>query len=163
APIVSVDESSIRHIAGARVIRKNNFLGVVAPTEYDAIQAAAQLKVSWADPPKALPGSGNEFAGMRKLDSAGKSQQSYRINVGNAGAALAWAAKTVSRSFGWPSNMHTPIGAQCTVADVTPQGALLLTGTQGAHETRQSVAPVLGFPESKVRVVAFPMGGCFGD
>ena len=72
APIVSVDESSIRHIPGAQVVRKGDFLGVVAPQEYDAIQAAALLKVKWADPPAVLPGGGNEFAQMRALDRAGK-------------------------------------------------------------------------------------------
>ena len=51
-----------------KIVRKGDFLGVVAPHEYDAIQAAAQLKVTWADPPAVLPGSGNEFQGMRKLD-----------------------------------------------------------------------------------------------
>ena len=48
-----------------------NFLGVVAPTEYAAIQAAAQLKVKWADPP-VLPGVGNLWKGMRDHDSAGQ-------------------------------------------------------------------------------------------
>ena len=43
--IVSVDERSIKHIRGARVVRRGDFLGVVATHEYDAIQAAAQLKV----------------------------------------------------------------------------------------------------------------------
>ena len=72
APIVSVDESSIKHIPSVRIVRKGDFLGVVAPHEYDAIQAAAQLKVKWADPPAVLAGSGNEFKAMRALDSAGK-------------------------------------------------------------------------------------------
>src|SRR5439155_2624130 len=44
APVISVDESSIRRIKGARVMRKGDFVGVVAKHEYDAIQAAAQLK-----------------------------------------------------------------------------------------------------------------------
>ena len=69
--ILSVDESSIKHIPGVQVIRFNNFLGVVAPTEYAAIQAAAQLKVKWADPP-VLPGVGNLWKGMRDHDAAGK-------------------------------------------------------------------------------------------
>ena len=69
--IVSVDESSIKHIPGVQVVRFNNFLGVVAPTEYAAIQAAAQLKVKWAEPP-VLPGVGNLWKGMRDLDAAGK-------------------------------------------------------------------------------------------
>ena len=59
-PVLSVDESSIAHIAGAQVVRKGNFVGVVAPTEYAAIQAAAQLKVKWSEP-DTLPGSGNMY------------------------------------------------------------------------------------------------------
>src|SRR5439155_24640168 len=71
APVISVDESSIRHVGGARVVRKGDFVGVVAPHEYDAIQAAAQLKIKWADPPKMLPGNG-ELETMRARDHAGK-------------------------------------------------------------------------------------------
>jgi len=54
---VSVDATSIAHIPGAQVVQIGNFLAVVAPKEYDAIQAAAQLKVTWAPMPK-LAGSG---------------------------------------------------------------------------------------------------------
>src|SRR5437762_1795873 len=39
-PILSIDESSIKHIPGAKIVRAGNFLGVVAEKEYDAIQAA---------------------------------------------------------------------------------------------------------------------------
>ena len=53
APVVSVDASSIAHLPEVRVLRKGDFVGVVAPKEYDAIQAAAQLKVVWADPGRA--------------------------------------------------------------------------------------------------------------
>jgi CO/xanthine dehydrogenase Mo-binding subunit len=162
-PIVSVDESSISHITGVRIVRKGNFLGVVAPHEYDAIQAAAQLKVKWADPPAVLPGSGNEWQGLRALDSAGKTVQSYRIDTGGLDAALASAAHVVSGTYGWPTNIHTPIGPQCCVADVTPQGTRIFSGTQGAYQTRPQVALVLGLPESQVRVTACAMGGCFGD
>ncbi len=63
---LKVDESSIKHIPGARVVRKGDFLGVVAPTEYDAIQAAAQLKVSGPQPPT-MPGNGNLWDAFRKV------------------------------------------------------------------------------------------------
>ena len=68
APIVSVDETSIAHIPGAKVVRQGDFLGVVAPKEYDAIQAAAQLKVTWKESPM-LPTAGNLFGQMRADDS----------------------------------------------------------------------------------------------
>ena len=117
APIVSVDESSITHIPGVQVVRKGDFLGVVAPQEYDAIQAAAQLKVKWADPPAALPGSGNEFKGMRALDSAGKTVQSVRSRLtcadsGNVDAALASAAHVVSRDATAGRRTSTPRSAR---------------------------------------------------
>ncbi len=168
-PIVSVDESSIAHIPNVRIVRKGNFLGVVAPREYDAIQAAAQLKVKWADPPAALPGNGDELEYMRALDSAGKTVTStsdlggVAVNSGNVDAALASAAHVVAGSYGWPTNIHTPIGPQCAVADVTPQGARIFSGTQGAYQTLPQVALVLGLPQSQVRVTACAMGGCFGD
>jgi CO/xanthine dehydrogenase Mo-binding subunit len=46
---------------------------------------------------------------------------------------------------------------------VTPQGARIFSGTQGAYQTREQVAPVIGLPENLVRVTACAMGGCFGD
>ena len=109
APIVSVDESSISHITGARVVRKGDFLGVVAPHEYDAIQAAAQLKVKWADPPKVLPGGGDEFgdAGDRpgREDAAVQPRPALRsAERGNVGPALASAAHAVSETYFWPTN-----------------------------------------------------------
>jgi nicotinate dehydrogenase subunit B len=169
APIVSVDQSSISHLPDVRVVRKGDFLGVVAAHEFDAIQAAAQLKVKWAEPPAALPSSGNEFKGMRALDRAGKTVMSrsdlgfVAPNNGNVDASLASAAHVVSETYGWPTNVHTPIGPQCAVAEVTPQGTRVFSGTQGAHQTRQQVAFVLGVPENQVRVTACAMGGCFGD
>jgi CO/xanthine dehydrogenase Mo-binding subunit len=53
APL-AVDEASIKDIPGARVVRRGDFLGVVAENEWDAVRAAQQLEVRWQDTP-ALP------------------------------------------------------------------------------------------------------------
>ena len=58
--ILSVDANSVAHLPGVKVLRRNDFLAVVAPKEYDAIQAAAILKVTYGDPPT-LPSSGNLY------------------------------------------------------------------------------------------------------
>jgi CO/xanthine dehydrogenase Mo-binding subunit len=108
-----------------------------------------------------LPG-GNEFATMRALDSAGKTVQTATL-LGNPDGALASAAHVVKQSYGWPTNVHTPIGACCAVADVTAQGARIFSGTQGEYKTRETVASVIGLPLSKVRVTAVQMGGCYGN
>ena len=109
---VSVDATSIAHIPGAKVVQVNNFLGVVAPKEYDAIQAAAQLKVVWNTNP-ILPGTGNLWAHYRQLDSAGKIPARYATTKGNVDAALASAAHTVSGTFAHHYQGHMPIGPSC--------------------------------------------------
>ena len=57
AHVVSVDKSSVTGMAGnPQVVVKNDFVGVVADTEWHVIQAVAALNVTWssADP---LPSS----------------------------------------------------------------------------------------------------------
>ena len=105
---------------------------------------------------------------MRALDKAGKTILSSDSlngsqNTGDVDGALASATHVVMGEYGWPSNAHTPIGPQCSVADVTPQGARILSGTQGTYTIRDYTAPLLDLPPEKVRVTAVPMGGCFGD
>ena len=46
AKVLTLDESSIRNIPGARVIRRGDFVAIVAEREWDAVRAAQQLKTS---------------------------------------------------------------------------------------------------------------------
>ena len=103
AKLVSLDKSSIAHIPNVQVVQKGNFVGVVAPKEYDAIQAAAQLKVTWDNTPM-LPGDGNLEAALRNPANLLKSTLS--VNTGDVGAGLAGAAKTVSASYFTAYQMH---------------------------------------------------------
>jgi CO/xanthine dehydrogenase Mo-binding subunit len=169
--IVSLDESSISHIPGARLVRKANFLGVVAPREYDAIQAAAQLKVEWADTPGVTPVA-NLFANWRALDSAGQAvatravhqatDYDFNINPDQVDAALASATKTVSASYKYHYTGHLPIGPNCCVADVTRSGALIYSNTQATYTTRSRVATVIGMPVNLVRVKYYEGSSVYG-
>src|SRR6202012_1717300 len=92
---VSFDPASIAHIPHAQVVHGNNFLGVVAPLECDAIQAAAQLKVVWNTNP-ILPGTGNLWSHYRQLDAAGEIPAAIAAgSVGNGDTAPASARHTV--------------------------------------------------------------------
>ncbi|HXZ07728.1 MAG TPA: molybdopterin cofactor-binding domain-containing protein, partial [Paraburkholderia sp.] len=64
AKVASIDENSIASIPAARVLRKGDFVGVVADTEWDAVRAARDLKIAW-DIPAVLPGSDGVYAAMR--------------------------------------------------------------------------------------------------
>jgi nicotinate dehydrogenase subunit B len=141
-PVLSIDESSIAHIPNVQIIHVGNFLGVVAPVEYHAIQAAAQLKVKFADMPTIRP-VGNLFKGMRDDDTAGKAPARIAGSSGNFDTAFASAAQKLTRTYKYHYTGHLPIGPSCCVADVTDGGARLFTNTQDAYGTRTDVQNAL--------------------
>jgi nicotinate dehydrogenase subunit B len=162
APVLSVDESSIKDIPDAQVVRKGDFIGIVAPREYDAIQASAQLKVKWQATPT-LPGNGNIFMQMRAQDAAGETTNSIRANVGDVGAALASAAKVVSSSYSFHYQTHGPIGPNAAIADVKQDSAFALSPTQSIYDTQYTLSVALGMPMSKISVQYWDGGGTFGS
>ena len=157
AKILSIDESSIRDIPGARVLRKGDFLGVVAPKEWDAVRAAQKLKVEWERKPT-LPGNGTLYQKMR----SGEAQDRVVTDRGDVSAALSSAAHTVSMNCTGPYQMHACFGPNCALADVKTDSALLMCSTQDVYGTRGGVARVLGLPLNKVRVQYQDGAGTYG-
>jgi nicotinate dehydrogenase subunit B len=160
--ILSVDVSSVAHIPGVQVLRRNDFLGVVAPKEYDAIQAAAQLKVTYGDPPT-ISGSGNLYKSMRDLDSAGQAPARIGALAGNFDSAFAGAATKLTNTYMYQYNGHMPIGPTCAVADVTANGALVMANTQDAYTMRSNLHDVLGLPLNQIRVQYWEGASTFGN
>ena len=160
ATVLSLDKSSVAHIPGVQVVQKGNFVGVVAPREWDAIQAASQLKVSWDNTPM-LSGNGNLDASLR--DPANLRSAAVAVNSGDVGAGLASAAETVAGSYYTAYQMHGALGPNCAVADVGSSGALILCASQAPYIlTRASVSAALGLPAQSVRVELFPFSGTYG-
>jgi CO/xanthine dehydrogenase Mo-binding subunit len=160
APILSIDETSISHIPGAKILRKADFLAVVAPKEYDAIQAAAQLRVKWVENPL-LPGDGNITQQMRAQTAAGKTTVTS-VKNGDPDSAIGAAAKVLTASYTINYNSHAPIGPTCCLADVTSQGAVIYTSSQDSYPIRVRTAAVLGLPVNVVRFRYYEGGGAFG-
>jgi nicotinate dehydrogenase subunit B len=145
AKIVSVDEASIRTIPGARVVRKGDFLGVVAENEWDAIRAAQQLKVVWETPP-ALPGNAGLYEQMR----AAKTEENIVLERGSVATGFGGAAHTVSQTCLGPYQAHAPFGPNCAVADVQADSALVMCSTHDVYGTRYSLSRLLGMPEGHI-------------
>ncbi|HEX4518900.1 MAG TPA: molybdopterin cofactor-binding domain-containing protein, partial [Gaiellaceae bacterium] len=161
---VTVDAASISHIPNVQIVQVKNFLGVVAPLEFDAIQAAAQLKVSWQTFPT-ISGSGNLWKGMRDFDKAGQVPAKFSVNTGNVDSALAGAAKTVSATFKHHYQMHAPIGPNVAVADVNDsiQSAIIYSHVKdGYGTTRPKISALLGYPINNVRIVYYEGASSFG-
>jgi CO/xanthine dehydrogenase Mo-binding subunit len=157
AKALSVDESSIKHIPTARVLRKGDFIGVVAQREWDAVKAARDLKVAWqAD--SALPGNAKLHAAMR----AAKTIDTVVVDKGDLAKGFAQAAHVASATYELPYQAHMPFGPNCALADVGPDGALVMSSTQDIYNSRRMLAQVLGLPVEKVRVRYYEGSGTFG-
>jgi CO/xanthine dehydrogenase Mo-binding subunit len=159
APILSVDERSIRSIAGARVVRRGDFLGVVAPSEYAAVQAAAQLKVTWKED-ASLPGNGNLFEHIRARPTT---NVVLTTQVGDLAGGFSRSAKVLSATYKVPYQSHNAMAPNCAIADVTHDGAVVFCSTQAVYGTRAKVANVTGLPESRIKVVFYEGGSCYGQ
>lgn len=155
AKIVGVNEASIASIPGAKVVRKGDFLAVVAKAEWDAVKAAQQLQVTWDSTPT-LPAYDQLFAKMK----AEKTEDRVVTERGNLASADApYSAKAVVRS---PYQMHGPFAPNCALADVKPDSALVMTSSQDVYTLRRHLSRILGLAQEKVRVQYAEGAGTFG-
>ncbi|HYL35429.1 MAG TPA: molybdopterin cofactor-binding domain-containing protein [Bryobacteraceae bacterium] len=163
AKVVSVDQSAVAGLPGnIQVVVKNDFVGVVADTEWHAIQAAAALNVSWSDGDP-LP----NFQGLYDFMQQQPSADSLTVDSGDTDSTLQQAAQMVSAQYLHPYQMHGAIASSCAVADVRggtgPNAtARIWSATQGVYPQRDSVAVLLGIPNANVRVIFVEGSGCYG-
>jgi len=157
AKVLALDEGSIRNIPGARVVRKGDFVGVVAEHEWDAVRAARQLKITWDTTPS-LSGSDSLYDAMR----AAKTDDRIVLQRGNAADAIGAAPHKVAYSCRAPYQMHAPFGPNCALADVKPDSALVMCSTQDVYGSRGTLARVLGLAVNKVRVQYYEGSGTYG-
>jgi len=157
----SIDDSTSKNIRGfVKLVQEGSFVGVVAQSEWAAINAAKALKVTWTQPQTKMPASADEVFALLKNTKSLRDQ--VTVNKGNPDAALAQASKTYEATYRWPFQMHGMMGPSCAVADVGKDQATIYTGTQGSFDTRKAVAELLGFTEKSVRVLYREASGSYG-
>ena len=157
ARIVQVDAASIDHLAGVRVLRRGDFLGVVAADEWQAVQAAQQLRVQWATPP-ALPGHEGLHAQMR----AARTDDRVALERGDSAAGFGGAAHVATQRCLGPYQAHAPFAPHCALADVKADRALVIASTQDVFALRRGLGPLLGLPQEQIRVQYAEGAGTFG-
>jgi CO/xanthine dehydrogenase Mo-binding subunit len=151
----SMDESSISAIPGVRVVRIQNFLGVVAKDEWAAIRAARDLKVIWSDPA--------DFGASQTLDAAMRAAAPLREQTTPPEAVVFSGDRLLTATYFWPFQSHASLGPSCAVADVTGTGATIWSSTQDAFGLRNQLARLAGLPVDKVRVVYMDGSGSYGS
>ncbi|MBX6741322.1 MAG: xanthine dehydrogenase family protein molybdopterin-binding subunit [Acetobacteraceae bacterium] len=171
ATLRSVDETGLKDIPGfVQVVQRGNFLGVVAETEWAAIQAAAKLG-STLNPsgPDAGQAKWSDWNGLPKQDqiweTVRKTAEGVNISVaskGSAPLAFAYAGRRLKATYQTPFQMHGSIGPSCAVADVKGDRAIFWSGTQMPHEARRDMAQLLGIPLENIELRWLEASGAYG-
>jgi len=83
-------------------------------------------------------------------------------NVGDAGAALAGAAKKVAATYEFAIQLHGSMGPSCAIADFRDGRLTVWSATQAPHWVRSDLATMLGLGPDNIRVIYVEGAGCYG-
>jgi len=158
AALQSVDESSLKGIKGARVVRQGSFLAVVAESEWAAVKGARQLKAGWS-PWAGLPEQSKLWEHVRATPVA---KDDVAVNQGDPRAAMGRAAKTVTATYDFAVHTHGSIGPSCAVADVRDGQAMIWSPSQAPHWLRRELAATLQMDVANIRIQYLDGAGCYG-
>ena len=149
----------------SQVIVKGNLVGVVAPTEWEAIQAAEQVAgaTKWTEW-KGLPGNAKLYEHLREQsDWTTAPVEKSKDAKGDVAPALAVAHKKLSATYQLSYMKHAPIGPTMAVADIKPDGTVhIYTHNQNPQALRGEIATMLRTTADHVVVHSYPGPGHYG-
>lgn len=157
ATLVSVDDTGLKDLNGARVVRIKDFLGVVAEDEWTCVRAQRALKVQWSEW-NGLP----EQARLIDLVRGAEVAHVEALPAKASTVAAAADAKSLKATYFWPMQSHASLGPSCAVADVRDGEATVWTASQATHRFAEVFAKMLGMPQGKVRMIYLDGAGCYG-
>ena len=158
ATLLGVDESSIKGVKGARVVRQGSFLAVVAESEWAAVKAAKQLKATWSKW-EGLPEQSKLWEHVRATKVA---KDDVAVDRGDPKKAIAGAAKTLKATYDFAIHTHGSMGPACAVADVKGGKAEIWSPSQATHWLRREVAVTLQMDPKDVHLQYLDGAGCYG-
>jgi nicotinate dehydrogenase subunit B len=172
AHVQNIDRTAVSGLPGnPRVVVVNDFVGVVADTEWNATKAAKALAavITWSagDP---LPAQADLYTYIMTKQP---SRDSFAVNTGDVDKVMATAAKTLTAQYLYPYQMHGSLASSCAVVDFRPaQGSLFGTATspnvkawsatQSVYDVRTYLSTLLSIPAANIEVIQVEGSGCYG-
>jgi CO/xanthine dehydrogenase Mo-binding subunit len=169
ARVRRVDEASVRDIPGVRVVVEEDFVGVVAPGEWDAVQAARKLRVDWDESDVGFPTTSEELFDYIRGTEPGRSE--IEEDIGDVDSAIDGAVRTLVAEYEWPFQSHARMAGAAAVADVRDGEATVWTDSQKPYDTGIGAKGLLetpingrreGRPDYYVRSIWKPGPGSYG-
>jgi len=163
--LVSVGALDKTRFPNTQVIVKGNLVGVVAPTEWEAIKAAQQVASStkWTDW-KGLPGNERLYQFLKEdADWKSSPAATSKTSKGDVTSAIANSPKKFSATYELSYLKHAPIGPTMALADFRSDGTVYVyTHTQNPQALRTGLARMLNASVDHVVVRNFSGPGHYG-
>jgi len=158
----SVDAATAEKMRGVKkVVREADFVAVIADSWWRADQALKALKIEWDAGANGGASTASIMAMLRDGLADPKLPQARKL--GDAGAALAAAAKVIEAEYSSPYLNHATMEPQTCTAWLKPEGFLeVWTATQNGEASLAAAAETAGLPPEKVEVHKMMLGGGFG-
>jgi len=160
ATLLNFSDAKARGIPGyLGSVRKENFLAVLAESEWAAIRASRAIEASWSDW-QGLPEKTRLWEYVRASDIASLEDVQ---KVGDSAAALKTpGARTLSASYDFAIHTHGSIGPSCAVAQYQDRKLTVWSASQQTHLLRKQLANMLGIQPQDVRCIYVEGAGCYG-
>jgi isoquinoline 1-oxidoreductase len=163
AKLVSVKTGAAEKMPGVVVVKKDDFVGVVAPTEFAAGQAVAAIEAKWKEVEQVS--SDELFKYLETHPSkarGGFGGRSPRRTRGSVKNGLKEADKTIEATYTVAYIAHAPLEPRAAVAQWDDGKLTVWTGTQVPFRVRQQLADAFDLSVEKVRVIVPDTGSGYG-
>lgn len=163
AELAELDAKPAEAMDGVTVVRDGEFVGVTAPTSYQARNAIEALARTAKWNTKPHPSSEELFPYLKDHAVEGSGRSRSRVNAqGDVDAAMSSAGKVVRASYHVPYIQHAPMETRAAVAEWSGEKLTVWTGTQRPFDVRNDLAQAFGISSNNVRLIVPDAGGGFG-
>ncbi len=163
--LVSAGTLDKSRFPNAQVVVKGNLVGVLAPTEWEAVKASQQVAAAtkWTEW-KGLPGDQRLFQFLKEdADWKAAPAAQSKNSKGDVTSAISNSPKKLSATYQLPFLKHAPIGPTMALAEVRADGMVCVyTHTQNPQALRTSIAHMLSTSVDHVVVRTFSGPGHYG-
>ena len=160
--VKSVDGRLAEEMRGVKkVLREESYIAVIADSWWRADRALNKVVVEWDV--GAHGNASNETITAMFREGLADPKLPQARKLGDAGAALASAAKVVEAEYSSPYLNHATMEPQTCTAWFKTDGFLeVWTSTQNGEASLAAAAETAGLPQEKVEVHKMMLGGGFG-
>jgi isoquinoline 1-oxidoreductase len=160
ATLTTADTTAAEALAGVKVVRDGDFVGVAASSADAARKALSLVRSEWKTSQQV---SNRElFDHLKKTAAGGASERNSGTSIGSIEQGLSSAAHKLTQTYNIAYIAHVPLEPRAAVAEWTDGKLTVWTGTQRPFGVRGELAQAFRIPEERVRVIVPDTGSGYG-